>query len=137
MNIDELTESLSNTVIISLHNPSPYHLYMNNRALYTEGLICGEMVIGEITGNQVYIWETQHNEYILIENELVLDIQQNKKNMLNHVREENCSNNPSNCYIHMVVRKDGSTHFYLCTKQDIFPHEELVYSIFDFKVTYE
>lgn len=137
MSIDELSECFSNSAIITLHNPSPYKLYVSNRALHTQGSLEAQTVVGELTGNPAYIWETRHNEYILIEDELVLDVQQHKTNMLNHVREENWSENLSNCYIRMRVSQNGDTRFYLVTKADIYPHQELVYSTFDFSLQYE
>jgi hypothetical protein len=137
MDIDELTECFSNSASITLYNPSAYHLYVNNGALYTHDPIKANIIIGELKGIPSYIWDVNHNHYIIIEEELVLDIQQYKKNMLNWIREENCSTNLSNCFIHMVVKNNEEKYFYLVAKQDIESGQELVYNAFDFVVEHE
>lgn len=135
--MDEFTEVFNNSVLISIHNSSPYHLCVQQGALYSMEYIGENIVIGELQGTPCYIWEINHNEYIIVDDELVLNIQQYKTSMLSHIREENMSSNPSNCYIRMVIKKDGGAHFHLITKRPVLPGQELVYNAFDFRNEHE
>lgn len=130
--MDEFTEVFNNSVLISIYNPSTYHLCIQQGSLYTMECIGENTIIGELQGKPCYIWEIKHNEYIIIDDELVLDVQHHKGNMLSHIREENMTTSPSNCYINKVVKKNGNTHFYLVSKTYIAPSQELVYNAFDF-----
>lgn len=117
---------------IAVNNPTSFSLYVKNNALYTNQVIMENMVVGEIHGDPGYIWEIQHNQYILINNDMVLDVLRYMNTILSYVREENQSYQMSNCYIRMITEKDCTTRFFLITKSAIMPHEELVYSAFDF-----
>lgn len=130
--VDDLTEYFANSTVLSLHNPSQYRLYLNNGGLYTADAITTEQIIGEIRGSPCYIWEINHNEYIIMDDELVVDIRNHKTNIMSYVREENMTNHPSNCYIRMFVQLNGHTQFFLISKAIIMPDQELVYNAFDF-----
>lgn len=130
--VDELIDSFSKSVLINLYNPSPYQLYVKDGALYTEVYIPPNHVLGELSGTPSYIWEMKHNDYIIVDDELVLNIENTKHNMLHFVQEENCSRNISNSRIWMQLSKDGDKNFYLLSKNEIFPHQEIVYNTYDF-----
>lgn len=137
MDVDDLSEYFSNSVTINLNNPSSYRLYINNRRVYTEEYIPSNTVLGELNGKSTYIWEIKHNNYIIVDDELVLDIEDTKNNILNMVQEENCSNNVSNSYIYMYTKTNGDVHFFIITKEHIMPNQEIVYSANDFVNEYE
>lgn len=130
--VNELAEFFANSTVLSLHNPSQYRLYLNNGGVYTSDAIPTEQVIGEISGSPCYIWEINHNEYIIMDDELVVDIRNYKTNIMSYVREENMTTHPSNCYIRMFVQRNGHTQFFLISKTTIMPDQELVYNAFDF-----
>jgi hypothetical protein len=117
---------------ISVKNQTPFTLYVNNNALYTKQIIMENTIIGEVYGDPAYIWEIQHTNYVLINNDMVLDVLRYMDLDISYVREENQSYQISNCYIRMITEKDCTTRFFLITKRVIMPNEELVYSTFDF-----
>lgn len=134
MEIDNLADRFSNSMIITLYNPTHYQLFICNEGLYTQELIKANTILGELNGIPTYIWEIRHNNYIIIDDELILDVQNCKGNMLNHVREENLTNNPSNCCIFMRHEKDNSSKFYLVCTKDIAINDEIVYDAQNFVV---
>ena len=129
--VSNLTEMFAASAI-SVKNPTQIALYVKNNALYANQVIMENTIIGEIYGDPAYIWEIQHNHYILINNDMVLDILRYMDSVISYVREENQTYQMSNCYIRMITEKDCTTRFFLITKGMIMPHEELVYNTFDF-----
>jgi hypothetical protein len=130
--MDELASMFMSANSISLYNPSHYNLYMMQGALFTSDPIHANSIIGEICGDRAYIWELNHDNYLLVNDELVLDIHRYMSNMLSHVREENQTSAHSNCHIHMVSDTNGTIKFYLVCNRPIPPHTEVVYNVFDF-----
>jgi len=129
--IDKL-ESMFASSTIAIKNTTQFALYVKNQALYSNQVIRENVTIGELYGAPAYIWEIHNNSYILIDNEMVLDVRNHMDNILSYVREENQSYQASNCYIRMMTQKDGYIKFLLVSKSVILPHEEVVYSTFDF-----
>lgn len=132
LGINDLADYLSSTAIISLKNPTPFNIYIHDGGLYTADFIPKDTVIGDIVGDPAYIWEIRHNEYIVVDDEFVLDVHRHKSNMLSHVREENLTRNLSNSFVYMQIGSNGETTFKLVTKTAIMPNHEIVYSAFDF-----
>lgn len=131
--IDLLTESFSKSLNINVKNNTPYNLYLQNGALYSGQIIKEDTIIGEISGHPCYIWELNHNDYIIIDNELVLNTLFYKENILSYVREENETTNLSNCFIKMLIDKYDNKKFLLITKNIVLPCEELIYNSFEFE----
>ena len=132
VNIDSLSDLFSKSANITIENATEYELYLNGTGLCSGQILEKELVIGEIYGDMSYIWEITHTDFIILDNDFVLDVKNYKKNILNHIRENNETSNLCNCYIHMITNEKGTMKFYIVTKNIIMPHEELVYSAFDF-----
>ena len=132
-----LTDSFSKSLNINVKNNTPYNLYLQNGSLYSGQIIKENTVIGEINGYPCYIWEINHNDYIIIDNEMILNTQIYKEDIVSYVREENETSNISNCFIKMYINQYGNKKFYLVTKSVILPCEEIVYSSFDFQMNTE
>lgn len=113
-------------------NPTPYNIYLKEGGLYSAQIIPPNTIIGELVGDPDYIWNVKHNNYIIIDDELVLDVSRYNSNMLTYVREENLTSNLSNTFICMKLNKNGQMEFKLVTKSAILPDDEIVYSTFDF-----
>lgn len=129
--IDSL-ENMFASSSITVKNTTQFALYVKSQVLYSNQVIHENVMVGELQGVLAYIWEVHNNSFILIDNEMVLDVRKHMNNILSYIREENQSYQASNCYIQMMTQKDGSIKFFLITKKMVFPHEEIVYSTFDF-----
>lgn len=122
VNINSSTFSTINTDI----------LYLHSDGLYTSQFVAANTIIGELTGKPTYVWDVKDTNYVIIDDDMVLDIGEYQSNIVNHVQEENCTINPSNSYVSMSLLKDGGSRFYLITNQNIMPFREIVYNAFCF-----
>jgi hypothetical protein len=80
-------------------------------------------IIGEIIGVPRYIWEIDHDMYVIVDQDYVLDVS-NTNGVLVCIREENSTMNMANC----TVVSDEARFFFQATV-DIPPHTELVYYV--------
>jgi hypothetical protein len=131
--MDHLTDVFSRSLNIRVRNNTPYDLYIREGAVYSGQTIRGDEIIGEIMGDPSYIWELNHNSYIIIDREFVLDTRRYNDSIISYVREENETSNTSNCFVRIAIDHNGQARFLLVTKKEIQPCEELVYSTFDFE----
>ena len=122
--------TLSNT---SIPNDSSFSLLYDantQRVLANEFILAGSC-LGQIYGIPMYIWDISHYDYMFVDEDMVLDVSQNvPRTMLTFVRDDNLSESPKNCVIH--VEQDDTTfqtHFYLYATCDIHVGDEIVNAI--------
>lgn len=91
------------------------------------GVYCGVSIpqgtiLGQIIGEPRYIWEIDHDRYMIVNRDYVIDVSGYGHDIVTAVREENATMNAANCTI-----VDVDDHFFLQTTVDVAPHTELVY----------
>lgn len=109
-----------------------YPLRYDNGAVLTTTFIPNAACIGEMVGNQAYIWEMHHSEYIFIDDDLVLDVSAIiPRPILSLMKDDNQSDLAPNCTIQIKEHCDSAGRyklsFWLLATRPIFPNEELVY----------
>lgn len=130
--IDNLSNMFSKSANITVENNTPYELYLNETGLCSGQILEQGLIIGEIYGDMAYIWELDHIDFIILDNDFVLDVKKYKKHILTYIREDNETSNLNNCCIQMMTDEKNISRFYIITEKIIMPHEELVYSAFEF-----
>jgi hypothetical protein len=125
--MEELIASFNKATCLTYHNPTGFDLVVEGWAVYTRSYIPEHTIIGEIFGEQRYIWEMNHSDYVIVDQDYVLDTSTlpSPRSIVTMVREENATNNMANC---TVVTCDGPRFFLQATK-DILPDTELVYYV--------
>jgi hypothetical protein len=85
--------------------------------------------IGEIFGEPQYIWDVVHCNYLLIDDDMIIDVsQQPTRQVLSFINENNQTVGVPNCEI--VARDEGSKlRFFVFATSSIRAGEEIVYSI--------
>lgn len=142
--MDDIISQLQRSLVINIVNNTPYDLYTNvdvsslqsseHVGVFTRSYIAKGSVIGEITGDPMYVWDVPHNDFIIVGEEFVLDMsKQVPRTILSYLREDNQSPYRSNCIIsQQVCYRTGDTRFFLVAMSEIHPLEELVYTVTDF-----
>lgn len=131
--MDDLIEDFSRSLTLSVYDPTPFSLIYQYKSVYTYSYINKGTIIGEIVGKPAYIWEIDHSDYIIIDQDYVLDVSSScngRRSVLTLVREENDSNNAANCTI--VSTTEDTPRFFLQATTNITPDTELVYYVLRF-----
>ena len=122
--MDELTNQFAR---LGVHRPVLYG--GADGGVYCTAPIAAGTVLGEIRGVPAYIWELNHNRYMIVDRDYVLDVSAAPANdWVSWVREENASWSATNC---TIESPDDGQRFYLRATVDIPAHTELVYFVFD------
>lgn len=125
--MNDLIAEFNRVTALTVVNPTPYALVLQYGGVYSESYIPKGTVLGEVFGTQAYIWEIDHGDYMMVDQDYVLDTSELKapRSILTFVREENSTNNMANC---TIVTTDGP-RFFLQTTSDIPIGAEVVYFI--------
>lgn len=88
------------------------------------------MIIGEVRGEPKYIWEIDHERFVIVDKEYVIDVS-SEHSVVSRIREENATMNRANCTIVSVVgdSESGEASFFFQTVADIPEYTELVYYV--------
>lgn len=126
--MEQLIASFNRAVSIS--TSTPIQLVLEDGGVVTYSPISRGTVIGEVYGTPAYIWELDHSDYIIIDQDYVLDTSTlpSPRSILTMVREENNTHNMGNCTINTVTFAEGH-RFFMQATSDIMPGSELVYYI--------
>lgn len=105
----------------------------NVLCVWTRTYIPSGRTIGEVVGNPCYIWDITHTDYVIVGDDLVLDMSEvraGSRSPLSFLRDDNSSPHPANCTISACVNEDtGLGRFFVISTRDVHPGEELVYTI--------
>lgn len=133
--MEELCADFARSTQLQVYNSTPFQLYLGVGG----GVFAGERFlaytcIGEIVGLPAYIWDLDHHDYLIVDDEYVLDVSLlSPRSILTWMREENQTDSLSNCVIRMEVNeKTQESRFFLWTTKRIDVDEELVYSSTDY-----
>ena len=123
--MEQLIADFNRVTSLSVSNPTPFDLRLEDGGVVTYSYIPRDCIIGEIKGEPSYIWELKHSDYMIVASEYVLDMSRSPcpRSILTLVREENASSNAANC---TIVSCDGPRFFLQATK-NIVATSELVY----------
>lgn len=126
--MEQLIADFNRSTILTFANHTHYDLIYDAGGVFTRTPIAKGSIIGEVYGARAYIWEIDHSDYLIIDQDFVLDTSQLPipRPILSMVREENSTNHMANCTI--VTSEDG-TRFHLQATADIGTNCELVYYI--------
>lgn len=133
--MDDLLMQFQRCSTLTLYNPTPFALdVLPGGAVVTKQYIPIHTVLGEIVGEPKYIWDIEHQDYMIVGDEFVLDVSmQFPRPILTYVREENMSGEPANCIlVTESCDHTGTNRFFLQTTRAISPDEELVYITMDY-----
>lgn len=109
-------------------------LVVLNGHVYSRCYIPSGICLGEIIGRPEYIFDIGHSDYMIVCDELVLDLSGlvHPRSPLCYVHETNESPNPANAYIVVATNQNtGETRFFLHTAVPIQAGDEIVYSAWD------
>lgn len=144
MEVDALVHILSGCQIGSakVQGPSIYTLLdiPHNEILgrfayggvFSKTHIAKDVIIGEIEGEVCDIYDINHDRFIWLTEDTILDVH-GRPGFLPWINEDSHTHNYPNCWI---LRDSGRGKFYLITGKNIYPNEELVYSMRDYKEEY-
>lgn len=123
--MEQLIADFNRVTSLSVSNPTPFDLRLEDGGVVTYSYIPCNCIIGEIQGDPAYIWELNHSDFMIVSEEYVLDMSRSSfpRSILTMVREENASTNMANC---TIVSCDGPRFFLQATK-NIVATSELVY----------
>ena len=86
-------------------------------------------VLGALYGTPRYIWEVNHSEYIFVDEDLIVDVSHEvPRQILSLMRDDNQSDQPSNCEVR-VEHLEDIMHFSVVATRNICPGDELVYAV--------
>lgn len=118
---------------ITWKNDSVFDIEYNpvEKGVYTKERIGAGSCLGEIFGIPTYLWDVSHDQYMFIDEDMVLDVSMNiPRTVLTLLRDENQCAIAGNCTI--VVQQDHDravTHFFIITITEIDAGEEIVYIV--------
>lgn len=131
--MEELIAEFTRCNTLTWKNDSMFELYYNaeEKAVIAKQRIRAGECLGEIYGLPTYLWDVKHDQYMFIDEDMVLDVSQNMpRTILTLLRDENQSHAPSNCTIVVQQAHDRAmTHFYVITITDIYVGDEIVYNV--------
>jgi hypothetical protein len=123
--MDHLSEAFARLSV--LRSSSAVSVYQGgDGGVYCGAPIAAGTVLGRIRGRPAYIWELEHERYMIVDRDYVLDVSgaTAPEDWVTWVREENATWSATNCEI--ATDDDGAT-FFLRAKADVPAHTELVY----------
>lgn len=129
--MDMLIATFHRSVAVDHENGSPFLLAISECG----GVIAHEHIpvgscIGELAGTPCYIWDIHHTEYIIVGEDMVLDLAHTRRTVLSFVREENETSSPCNCRVAIESDVHMSKHrCFVYALRAIQPGEELVYAV--------
>ena len=129
--MEELCSDFARSTQLQIHNPTSFQLYLNvGGGVFSSQQLFAHTCIGEIEGVPMYIWDVDHNDYMIVDDEFVVDVSQTcPRSILTWVRDENQSDAVANCVIRMDVNETTrETRFFLWTTARLDEGDELVYS---------
>lgn len=131
MSMEDLIYAFHRCNRVSSLHPTPFALELQpGGGVYTTQFLPAHTQLGEVHGDPMYIWDISHTDYMMVEEDMVLDLSnQHPRSILTYVREQNASPHPANCiFITQTCHETGTNRFFLYTQEAIHMGEELVYS---------
>lgn len=131
--MEQLIADLVKFTCLNWKNDSHFSLeyHCDTQSVISNEFIRAGECLGELYGEPKYIWDVQHNEYMFVDEDMVIDVSKMiPRTVLTLIRDENLTENESNCEI--IVYQDEmirETRFFIYTTTDIFRGQEVVYSI--------
>lgn len=119
-------------LIAKFHQTTLFHFHLNgDEGVVTESLIANNTFIGEITGEPMYIWDICHHDYIVVDQDYVLDVSNEMQtNIFSFIRDENATGKVANCKMYSECdHYTGTTRFFLKSTREIQIGEELIYYV--------
>ena len=128
--MDDLILSFQRGTTLTFYNPTPYDLFVHDGCVYSNQWIARNTRLGELHGTPCYIWDMTHHDYMIVHDEMVLDVSENcPRSILTYVHEENQSSNPANCVVTIeTCDVTGKNMIFLDALRNIQPLEEVVYT---------
>lgn len=125
--MEQLITDFNRVTCLSVSNPTPFDLRLEDGGVVTYSYIPRDCIIGEIKGRPAYIWELDHSDFMIVAEEYVLDMSRcpAPRSILTFMREENASVNMANCTV--VTTEDH--RFFLQATTNIVATSELVYYV--------
>lgn len=102
--------------------------------VFSKTHIAKDVIIGELEGEVCDIYDINHDRFIWLTEDTILDVH-GRPGFLPWINEDAHTHNYPNCWI-LRDLGGGRSRFYLITGKNIYPNEELVYSMRDYKEEY-
>lgn len=96
--------------------------------VYCAAPIPAGTMIGEVRGEPKYIWEIDHDRYVIVDEDYILDVT-TEYDVVSRIREENATANGANCTVVSVAGDNGQNSFFFQAVTDIPAYTELVYYV--------
>lgn len=128
--MEQLIADFQKVATLTIVNNTLYQLYYDGTGVMSVDYIAKGSYIGEIPGVPQYIWDISHTEYVLVDEDMVLDVSMNRQSILTYLREDSQSENVANCQI--IVEHDDQqkeTRVFVVATENIVPGQEIVYAM--------